>query len=709
MRDPALPAPAREPGWTLHVDGIDPEREAAHAAVLEIGDGRIGMSGSPVVEHPAASPEVKAPGAFHGDGSDADLLPLPDCGRLAIEHGDGMRLERTLDLSTGLLHQRMRDDGDDEVEAVTFCSLARPGTVVVRAASSNGRLQGGALLHVPAPTASIPGPGAPPVRLRPPAEPAYLVDQDGDGSRTVVLARGAPGGAAVAALQRRSGGVLDRVAAYAVEALGIPDAGRARALLEGAERAGFDRLLAEQRSAWRERWESCDVVLDADPELQLALRLGMFHLVALIGACGEAAVGARGTTGALYRGHVFWDADVFVMPFAAATHPAGARAMLRYRAHRLAAAREAAAAHGHRGARFPWESATTGEDVTPRQLLDHRGTVVEVLTGPLQEHVTADVAWGADHYLSWTGDEAFARGDAMAILVETARYWHSRVERDEDGSCHIRDVIGPDEYHEHVDDNAYTNVMARWNLRAAARHVARYGGGVDEREVRDWLATAEAIVDGYDPRTRLYEQFSGFYERDPLVAATVGRRPFSGPRVLGYERTAASQVVKQNDVLLLHLNVPEETAPGSLEPNLDFYEPRTCHESSLSPGSAAEALARAGRPGEALRWLRQSAFLDLPDRHEIARPGLHTAAMGNTWRAVALGVMGLRPTADALHVDPCLPDEWPSVDLRVRYRGALVRVRADGEGVTVTCDAPTRIRVGDGPALTLPAGERAVA
>src|SRR4051812_401710 len=247
----------------------------------------------------------------------------------------------------------------------------------------------------------------------------------------------------------------------------------------------------------------------------------MFHLISLIDPTGEAAVGARGTTGHVYGGHVFWDADVFVLPFAAATYPQAARAMLRYRARRLSAARVYATEYGYAGARFPWESAATGEEVAPRELVDHRGKVVEVRTGALEEHVTADVAWAAHHYLAWTGDEAFARGDGMAILVESARYWQSRVERDADGTCHIRDVIGPDEYHEHVDDKAYTVVMARWKLRAGAAHVNRYGGGVDQGELRDWLATADAIVDGYDPRTGLYEQFSGFYAREPLVAAVV--------------------------------------------------------------------------------------------------------------------------------------------------------------------------------------------
>ncbi len=286
---------------------------------------------------------------------------------------------------------------------------------------------------------------------------------------------------------------------------------------------------------------------------------------------------------------------------------------------------------------------------------DHTGEVVRVLTGELEEHVTADIAWAVTHYLAWTGDQQFARGGGLALLVETARYWASRVQRDAAGAGHIRHVIGPDEYHEDVDDNAYTNVMARWNLRAAAAHVERYAGGALRAEAQGWLEIADALIDGFDANTRLYEQFAGFFDLEPLLATDLGARPLSAPAIVGYDATHGGQLIKQTDVLMLHLNVPDEVAPGSLAPNLDFYEPRTTHESSLSPGSSAEALARAGRPDDALAWLRLGATLDLAEDAAPARAGLHTAALGNTWRAVAFGLMGLWPAADATARRPAAP------------------------------------------------------
>jgi trehalose/maltose hydrolase-like predicted phosphorylase len=187
--------------------------------------------------------------------------------------------------------------------------------------------------------------------------------------------------------------------------------------------------------------------------------------------------------------------------------------MLEYRRRRLPAAQAAARDLKRAGARFPWESAATGEDVTPRLARLPEGRVVPIRTGELEEHITADVAWAAACYLDWTGDASF-EPTARELLLETARYWASRIRVDGDGRGHIYGVIGPDEYHEPVDDNAFTNVMARWNLpRAAAL--------AEEAERARWLQLADTLVDGYDPRTGLYEEFAGFFDLEPLIIAEV--------------------------------------------------------------------------------------------------------------------------------------------------------------------------------------------
>ena len=311
-----------------------------------------------------------------------------------------------------------------------------------------------------------------------------------------------------------------------------------------------------------------------------------------------------------------------------------------------------------------------------------------IRTGELEEHVVADVTWAACTYSDWTGDRAFAEGPGRELLTETARYWASRIRVDPAGRGHIDGVIGPDEYHESVDDNAFTNVMARWNLRRAAS-VAEAGTG----ERRSWLDAADALVDGYDTESGLYEQFDGFFDLEPLVVADAVARPVAADALFGRERVHAAQVVKQADVLMLHHLVPEETEPGSLERNLAFYEPRTAHGSSLSPGIHAALFARARQLDRAVELARLTSRIDLDDITGTTAGGLHMAAMGSLWQALALGFGGLRPAGDSLAIDPRLPRQWRGLELRARFRGSRVRVRVERGGCTVWADPPVRIRL----------------
>jgi trehalose/maltose hydrolase-like predicted phosphorylase len=377
---------------------------------------------------------------------------------------------------------------------------------------------------------------------------------------------------------------------------------------------------------------------------------------------------------------------VFVLPFLAATHPAAARAMLEYRIRRLPAARELARRLGREGARFPWESARDGTDVTPTHAHLPTGEIVRIRTGELEEHIVADVAWAASCYVDWTGDLEFAEGPGRDLFVETARYWASRIRRNGDGA-HLYRVIGPDEYHEPVDDNAFTNVMARWNLRRGAEL------NEDETERSRWLELADALVDGYDPMSGIYEQFAGFSRLEPLIIADVApRRPIAADLLLGKERTARAQVLKQADVLMLHHLLPEEVAPGSLEPNLDFYEPRTAHGSSLSPAVHAALHARAGRFRDALAALRVAARIDLDDLTGTTASGVHLATMGGLWQALAFGFAGIRPRKRTLLVQPHLPPEWNALELRLRFHGHRLGLRIDRSGVALDAGPELRLR-----------------
>ena len=268
--------------------------------------------------------------------------------------------------------------------------------------------------------------------------------------------------------QPRQPATLARMVAFA-RATGrttMPACARARRWrARGRSAGGASSMPTSPR--WAERWSASDIEIEGDERAQLALRFATYHLIGAANPEDErVSIGARALTGDSYLGHVFWDTEVYLLPFYTLTWPEAARALLMYRYRTLDGARAKAARMGYRGALYAWESADTGEEVTPEQIVDPAGRVIDVLCGKLEQHISADVAYAVWQYWQATGDDPFLRDAGAEIILETARFWASRSRLEADGSYHIRGVIGPDEYHEHIDDNAFTNVMARWNIAA---------------------------------------------------------------------------------------------------------------------------------------------------------------------------------------------------------------------------------------------------
>jgi trehalose/maltose hydrolase-like predicted phosphorylase len=649
----------------VEVTGDDPARRRVDEALLTVADGRFGTRGTREEDGTGYDPLVMAAGVYAlPDGDTPRPLPGPLWYAVDLDPENTSSERRWLDLRSGVLYRQ--GAGPSGIRTLRFACLARPTTMVSRVEVA-GRLESGDALMVPPSEGDRAGRGTP------------------NGTQVVrVVGQGSIVGAFTTELRDDGGrSVLDRIAVLAADPRARLSTAGLRSQLTVVRHAGIDQLLAEQQQAWDDRWEEAQVSIDGDPELELAVRFALFHLMSSVADDGEAAVGARGLSGTAYAGHVFWDADVFVLPFLAATHPTAARAMLEYRVARLPAAQLRARQLGLAGARFPWESAADGTEATPPTTIGLEGAVQPVRTGELEEHIVADVAWAAWHYASWSGDRRFWSGSGRRLLVETARYWASRVEIDPDGTGHIRGVIGPDEYHEEVDDNAYTNVMARWNLRCGADVL----GSPDPEAVR-WRDLADRLVDGYDPRTGTYEQFDGFWQLERFDLSGLAVPPVAADVLLGRERLSAVQVIKQADVLMLHHLVPDEVVEASLVPNLDAYLPLTAHGSSLSPAIHASLLARAGRPEQALAWLDLAARLDLDDHTGTTAGGLHLATMGGVWQALAFGFLGLRPHTEALGLHPqALPDGWDGLEVRLRFHGHRVvlhhrhdHVDVDGEG-----------------------------
>jgi trehalose/maltose hydrolase-like predicted phosphorylase len=486
--------------------------------------------------------------------------------------------------------------------------------------------------------------------------------------------------------------------------------GPAHDALTRAESAGAGTLLARHRRAWRERWQDADVVVDGDALAQRDLRFALYHLI-ISGdpESDRASVGARSLSGPGYRGHVFWDTEVFVLPFFIWTHPETARALLAYRHRTLPGARAKAVRLGYAGALYAWESADTGEETTPEEVLLPDGTPLKVLTGLLEHHISADVAWAVWQYWRVTGDDAFVETMGAEIVVETARFWASRANSADDGRLHVCDVIGPDEYHEGVDDNAYTNVMAQWNLRAAGAVCDRFPEVADRLNVtaeerEDWLRVATDLFVPFDAGTGLYEQFEGFFALENIRSVDLAPRPFTGEMVVGVDRLRRTQVVKQADVLMLGVLLPDQIDLDVQTANYRYYEPRTSHGSSLSPAMHALVAARVGDLDEALAYFHLAGGVDLDNRMGNAAEGVHIATMGGLWQAAVFGFGGVRVDGDAVRIDPRIPPAWTGLRFPIRWRGTRIAVTVEADMLELELDGPALVAVGTGPAARLDAG-----
>lgn len=691
--------------WTVGVSPLTREMRRAWEAITTVSDGWFGSRGLCEAGGSRSWPSTVAGGAFRTDDV-PDLLHGAIWTSFRVDPEAGWVEDVQLDLGDGIVQITLRRPDDGQSVVVRRFALAAAVGVGVQVAT---------------------GPSSRLVSVEPLERPAELeavaVESAVRDDVQSILVSDRPTGCSIAVAAHDDVTELDActtlrrfvgLAAGEADIVGEQAHERASAALS----IGVDRLISRQREIWNDRWARCGTDIDGDVELDRSVRFATFQLLAAapddedpgtsgwpgtpgIGSAAntgidrpdEIAIGARGLTGSSYRGHVFWDTDVFVVPALSALAPSAARRALNYRWNRLSSAMARARAEGRSGARFPWESATTGEEVTPTIGRDLHGNDVAIRTGELEVHIIADIAWSTSNHLLWTGDDRFLRTRGIDLLVETARYWASRIECDDDGLGHIRHVIGPDEYHEDVDDNTFTNVMARHNLLIAADAARRVGVG-DDAERRRWRDLADSLVDGYDPVTKLYEQFAGYHALDPMLVSSIGRPPLSADVLLGREVIGRVQVVKQPDVLMAFHLVPELMHRESFHANLDHYLPRTAHGSSLSPAICASLLARAGRPDDALELLEIAADLDLADLTRTTAGGLHLATIGGVWQAVTTGFLGIRPRDGALEIDPHVPDRWGRVAHRFSYCGSRIRVGVDGDEAQVDSSGDLRLAVG---------------
>ena len=475
-----------------------------------------------------------------------------------------------------------------------------------------------------------------------------------------------------------------------------------------AFQSSFNNLLKRHIRAWENLWNVAEVSIWGDPEVEKNFRFNVYHL--LICAAkddGSASIGARSLSGEGYRGHVFWDTEIFLFPFYLYTLPDVARNMLLYRYRRLDAARATAKENGFKGAMFPWESAGLGVDETPGWAKDLDGKVIRIYTGKMQHHITADIAYAFYHYYNATHDEKFFRNCGYEVLFETARFWASRVEYNKRNKKYvIKHVIGPDEFHVDVNNNAFTNVMAKWNLLTAhkmyqkikksdplllRRLVKRIG--LTTKETAGWKNIAARISINRG-RGQVIEQFDGYFRKKRVRITNWDEHslPVLTQKITprGYAKT---QLVKQADVIMFLYLLSDVFSFRTKRQNYEYYIDRTLHKSSLSlPVHALMAIEVADK-SRTYRFFNTALHTDISNIHNNTNEGIHAACMGGTWQVLINGFAGVRIQRETLSINPKLPRTWRKVLFTLHWRGSLLRLKVKNDKIDIQVISPNKKKI----------------
>jgi len=452
-----------------------------------------------------------------------------------------------------------------------------------------------------------------------------------------------------------------------------------------AAELGFDAALEQQREDWAELWERADVCIGGDDLAQRYLRFALHHVLAAAPRHSDRlSVPCKLLSGEAYQGNTFYDTDLYIVPLYTYTFPDLARRCLNFRYHGLRYGRQIAAQLGYEGAKLAWQAGPYGEECLGRW---YRFTHTNI-------HVNADVAYSLMQYYHATGDEEFLEQRGLALLVETARFYASRGSYDPHRRRYVLShVAGPDEAHCDSTANFYTNYLVRRHLRWAAdtldalrrrdEHAWAYVCRrlqLGDDEPRRWREIADRLVLLYDPETRIYEQFEGFYQLQPVPDDLLeDRREWFAP-------VSPYQALNQPDVVMALALFRDEFDEQTLRANWEFYKPRSMDFSSMSYAINAIMAARLGEVDEAYRQLIISAGMDLDPaltRRGDTSEGLHGTALAGAWLALVFGLAGVSPFAPPLRIDPHLPPHWKRLAFKLTLRGEVFEVEIDRRQVVV--------------------------
>ncbi len=475
------------------------------------------------------------------------------------------------------------------------------------------------------------------------------------------------------------------------------------------EAAGFDALLAESAACWKEKvWDRVPIEIDGPEFDQLAARFAQYHMQLMTPAHDNRMnIGAKGLSGEGYKGHTFWDTEIFLLPYFIFNMPEVARSLEEYRYLSLPGAHAKAKHNGYEGAQFPWESAWLDDgEVTPEYMGTDivTGQLIKVWSGFIEIHITADVAYGIWQYYQCTGDQDFMDKYGYELMLDCAKFWSSRLEPGEDGRLHINDVVGPDEYKEHVDDNAFTNYLVWWTIGKAIEY-----SGMLQKEKPELYAKLDEKLGLAGLQQKWAEQVNSIFLTQPnedgvlpqdstyLTLRDIDLTKYKKQAYVGgiykdynQEQITKIQVSKQADVMVLFLLL-EDLFPHQVKlSSWDYYEPRCLHDSSLSLSTHSVLACDIGDPELGYEMFRKACLIDLDNANpHSSDAGIHAASYGGLWQCVVQGFGGLRMLGGKLRISPNLPKAWKKLSYTLLWKGQKLSVTATADSVKIVNETGT--------------------